>query len=167
MKFLSIAYLFSLECFSRLFATFQIGEQDIWNTIITMTISSLSLILPLPTPPLFEDRLFNHPHHTSNIVHCCPLNLTVTLTPITNFDRQLRLIFLAFWHFLTMANYCPYLSIEIQCQKGFYLKPKAAVNNTEISSLICKTILTFNEQNFHYLLVVCSYLEILWRVIFG
>ena len=31
--------------------------------------------------------------------------------------------------------------MEIQCNKGFHLKPKAAINNTEISSLICKTIL--------------------------
>ena len=48
------------------------------------------------------------------------------------------------------------LSIEIQCHKGFHLKPKAAINNTEISSLICKTILIFNEHNFQYLLVVCN-----------
>ena len=32
-------------------------------------------------------------------------------------------------------------NIEIRCHKGFHLKPKAAINNTEISSLICKTIL--------------------------
>ena len=45
-------------------------------------------------------------------------------------------------------------SIEIQCDKGFHLKLNAAINNTEISSLICKTILIFNEPNFQCLLVV-------------
>ena len=39
---------------------------------------------------------------------------------------------------------------EIQCHKGFHLKPKAAINYTEISLLICKTILFFNEYNFQY-----------------
>ena len=39
-------------------------------------------------------------------------------------------------------------SIEIQCHKRFHLKPKAAINYTEISSLICKTILIFNEHDF-------------------
>ena len=33
---------------------------------------------------------------------------------------------------------------------------KAAINKTEISSLICKTILILNEHNFQYLLVVRS-----------
>ena len=47
-------------------------------------------------------------------------------------------------------------SIKIQCHKGFHLKPKAAINNTEISSPICKTILIFNEHNFQYLLLVRS-----------
>ena len=47
-------------------------------------------------------------------------------------------------------------STEIQCHEGFHLKPKAAINNTEISSLICKTVLVFNEHNFQYLLVVRS-----------
>ena len=46
--------------------------------------------------------------------------------------------------------------MEIQCHKGFPLKPKAAINNTENSSLICKKILIFNEHNFQYLLVVRS-----------
>ena len=46
--------------------------------------------------------------------------------------------------------------MEIQCHKGFYLKHKAAINNTKISSLICGTILIFNEHNFQYLLVVSS-----------
>ena len=71
-------------------------------------------------------------------------------------------------------------SIEIQYHKRFHLKPKAAINYTEISSLICKTILIFNEHNFQYnggnmtedlaavsdaiLLMVRS--EILCRVIF-
>ena len=41
-------------------------------------------------------------------------------------------------------------SIEIQCQEGSHLKPKATINYTEISSLICKTILIFNEHNFQY-----------------
>ena len=45
---------------------------------------------------------------------------------------------------------------EIQCHKGFHLKPKTANNNTEISSLICKTILIFTKHNFQYLLVVRS-----------
>ena len=40
---------------------------------------------------------------------------------------------------------CVY-SIEIQCHKRFHLKPNAAVNYTEISSLICKTISIFNEH---------------------
>ena len=40
--------------------------------------------------------------------------------------------------------------IDIQCHKQFHLKPKAAINYTEISSLICKTILIFNEHNFQY-----------------
>ena len=47
-------------------------------------------------------------------------------------------------------------SIEIQCHKGFYLKPKAAISSIEISSLICKTISIFNEHNFQYLHVVHS-----------
>ena len=39
-------------------------------------------------------------------------------------------------------------SIEIQCDKGFHhLKPKAAINYTEISSLI---FWIFNEHNFQY-----------------
>ena len=38
----------------------------------------------------------------------------------------------------------------------FHLKPKAAINSTEISSLIRKTILIFNEHNFQHLLVVRS-----------
>ena len=38
--------------------------------------------------------------------------------------------------------------MEIQCHKGFHLKPKAAINYTEISSRICKTISIFNEHNF-------------------
>ena len=41
-------------------------------------------------------------------------------------------------------------SIDIQCHERFHLKPKADINCTEISSLICKTILTFNEHNFQY-----------------
>ena len=45
-------------------------------------------------------------------------------------------------------------SIEVQCRKRFNLKPKAAIDNTEISSLICKTILIFNKHRFQYLLVV-------------
>ena len=37
-------------------------------------------------------------------------------------------------------------SVEIQC----HLKPNAAINYTKISSLICGTILTFDEHNFQY-----------------
>ena len=36
-------------------------------------------------------------------------------------------------------------SIKIQCHKRFHLKPKAAINCIEISSVICKTILIFNS----------------------
>ena len=35
-------------------------------------------------------------------------------------------------------------SIEIQCHKGFHLKPKAAINCTEISSLICNVSVNSN-----------------------
>ena len=34
-------------------------------------------------------------------------------------------------------------SIEIQCHKGFYLKPKAAINYIEISSVIDTNIMGF------------------------
>ena len=46
--------------------------------------------------------------------------------------------------------------MEIKRHKRFNLKPKAAINSTEVSSVICKTILIFNEHNFQYLLVVRS-----------
>ena len=35
-------------------------------------------------------------------------------------------------------------SIEIPCHKGFHLKPKAAINYTEISSLICDVSVNSN-----------------------
>ena len=36
------------------------------------------------------------------------------------------------------------------------LKPKVAIDYTEISSLICKTILIFNEHNFQNYFVLCK-----------
>ena len=47
-------------------------------------------------------------------------------------------------------------SIKNQCHKEFHLMSKAAINKTEISPLVCKTILILNEHNFQYLLVVRS-----------
>ena len=46
----------------------------------------------------------------------------------------------AMWLWLIALLMCTFKwlsSIEIQCHKGFHLNPKAAINYTEISSLIC------------------------------
>ena len=61
------------------------------------------------------------------------------------------------WLIAILTRTLKWLStIEIHCHNGFHLKPKAAINNTEISSLICETILIFNEHSYQYLLVVRS-----------
>ena len=39
-------------------------------------------------------------------------------------------------------------SIEIQFHERFHLKPKAAIDSSETSSPVCKTI--FNGHNFQY-----------------
>ena len=52
-------------------------------------------------------------------------------------------------------------SIEIQCRKRFHLKSKAAINYTEISSLICETILIFNEHSFQCNLLYAKFTEII------
>ena len=63
---------------------------------------------------------------------------------------------------VTLANCLCYVHTQVTIEyrnsvlKEFHLKPNAAINKTKISSLICKTILIFNEHNFQYLIVVHS-----------
>ena len=40
--------------------------------------------------------------------------------------------------------------IEIQCHKRIHLKPNAAINYREISSVIYETIFILNKHNFQY-----------------
>ena len=51
------------------------------------------------------------------------------------------------WQFNLLMPTLEWLhSIETQCRKRFHLKPKTAISYTEISLMICKTILIFSEH---------------------
>ena len=84
--------------------------------------------------------------------------LLASMEPIWEWSR---LNITRLWIITLLMYTCERLySIEIQCQKRFHLKPKAAINCTEISSLICKTILIFQWTHFQYNSIYAKFTDI-------
>ena len=108
---------------------------------------------PLKELPWIQQRCCSNFARTCSMFHVTWTTFKFNrkqLGTVSAYVMWLWLIALLMWTLKWLS------SVEIQYHKGFHLKPKAAINNTEISSLICKTILIFSEHNSQYLLVVRS-----------